>query len=450
MRKLGSLWIVVPLVVLGACDRAKSRSAALEKTLKRLHSEKASERDAALEAVPQFTFTREVAARILRAAAEDYPVEDGKGSPINEALLRQLWKSQHKELLPILEEVYDSLQSKREAREAALRILTEMQSTEARALLLRLLNRPSSVDAELATLFVPYKPSAALAKDLFPGLLEVAPQLRYASAIYNLVLDFSTDGVFKPSAYPEFNRHASERASALLEGRGKVIEAHAGVLDEMDPAPEPNPVTPELREEFFQLEILLDYLGHLDGAVGKDALRKGLDSKSIRLRAFAALSLLSRKEEVPGSVLEGLARNLSGRSILWDGLTKRKLTDRFPAAFRTPKALAEADLVHWLQYPTELGYAPKEIELLAAVRYVESGKAQLLYVFKFRHPHSEEGKWRVGVSGPFVEGAREPQAGGSTFSKFEALDSKTLKEHIRDYLEPDVKYSILESPEAGK
>jgi len=450
MRRVAILLTFGALALLGACGRSKGGSAALEKTLKRLHSEKESERDSALEALESMHATRESELRLLRAAAEDYPVVNGKGSSINEALLRHLWKSENKKLLPVLEEIYDSLHPKPEARESALRILTEMHSSEARALLLRLLQRPSSLDVELTTLFVPYKPSADLAKDLFPGLLEVAPRLRYASGIYNLVLEFATDGVVKPSSYPEFNRHASERTSALLESRGKFISDRAGILDQTEPTPEPSPVTPELQEEFFQLEVLCDYLGHLDGAIGKDALRKAMDSKSIRIRSFAVISLLARKEDVPTLILEGLARNPTGRSILWDGLRKRALADRFPAAFKTPKLLAEADLVHWLEYPTELGYAPKEIELLASVRSIDSGKAQVMYFFKFRHPQSHEGKWLVGVSGPFEEGQRDPQAGGSTFSRFELLESKPLKDHIGDYLDADVKYSILESPEAGK
>jgi hypothetical protein len=110
----------------------------------------------------------------------------------------------------------------------------------------------------------------------------------------------------------------------------------------------------------------------------------------------------------------------------------------FPEEFRTQAALAESNMVNWLMFPTELGRAPDEIELMhVATMDTEDGLVDY-YVFRFRtlelHWGAKDG-WMAGVSGPFLQkDAPSTVAYGDTFSRFDPWDSKKPEEHLEAIL----------------
>jgi hypothetical protein len=100
-------------------------------------------------------------------------------------------------------------------------------------------------------------------------------------------------------------------------------------------------------------------------------------------------------------------------------------------------------MAQWLEFPTELGCSPKDIQTLAVLGLREDGKPVLLYLLKYRHPSLEKGEWVVGIAGTYPEKGPATLMGPSTFSKFHRLDKKSLKDHILDYVEKDVPYRII-------
>jgi hypothetical protein len=89
-------------------------------------------------------------------------------------------------------------------------------------------------------------------------------------------------------------------------------------------------------------------------------------------------------------------------------------------------------MVRWLTYPTELGRPPTQIEHLQTFVIDDDGHPADLFLFKFRTdpPHWSAGDgWMAGVSGPFRHDG-SPATGGMTFSRFEALNSRTVAEHL--------------------
>jgi hypothetical protein len=431
-------------LLLGSQEDAEVASA--RSVLERLASPDEGVQEKAVEDLKGLKAGPRVGALLLRAAARDYPNENGPWlREIHEDLLRPLWDGGRAEWLPVVEEVYDRLEARGEGREYALRILTEMRTEASLGLLHRLLLRPSSRTVDLHLVFVPIKPSAETAKRLFPRLFEAVPNLYEGGPLFNLILDFVRAGHLDLGAHAAFGGTLVERARGVAGRRGEDFIRFARVLDRIDPAPEAGGPPGEVEADFFELEVLADLLGYVKGEGASGALREVLGLRPERLRAYAAASLLARGEGVGAGLLDGLAAGPSGRAVLWEALEGSGELDAFPAKYRSQRRLAEADMVRWLQFPTEFGCAPEELERLAVVRGADGeGAIGIYYFFKFRHPAHDGGKWLVGVAGPYGEKGPARLAGSATFSQFTPLGDKDLNGHIREYLGKDVPYNVLE------
>jgi hypothetical protein len=102
-------------------------------------------------------------------------------------------------------------------------------------------------------------------------------------------------------------------------------------------------------------------------------------------------------------------------------------------------AIAEAEMATWLAYPTELGAAPDEIELLRTVEFESPDGPVDLFVFRFRthQPHwAAEDGWMIGVAGPYLRSLQPTTHGlGYTFSKLDGEDEMPIVDHVNGLLE---------------
>lgn len=100
----------------------------------------------------------------------------------------------------------------------------------------------------------------------------------------------------------------------------------------------------------------------------------------------------------------------------------------------TQAAMAEADMITWLSYGTELGDRPDEIELVRTIELVDADGPSDLFVFRFRTNSPQwaaDRGWMIGVAGPFLR-SRQPtsQGLGFTFSRMEREDGMTIEDHV--------------------
>lgn len=142
-----------------------------------------------------------------------------------------------------------------------------------------------------------------------------------------------------------------------------------------------------------------------------DALAAGRDPSAADLLAFA--------------------KDRRTRRVLYDALSHEKKLNLFPRAFLTWDAIAEADLVTWLNHPNELGSPPDEIELMGKVRAPRADGQYFVFRFRMRPPHwSAKRGWLAGVAGPY-DVTQEPRpVGRNTFSQFDPYDSHTPEQHV--------------------
>jgi hypothetical protein len=180
-----------------------------------------------------------------------------------------------------------------------------------------------------------------------------------------------------------------------------------------------------------EVEYLLDLAAYLEPASAEPPLRRALNLRSARLRTFAVASLLALGFDVDNNILESLGETPADRALLFIVLNGRGLLEAFPERWSHQDLLAEADMVRWLQYPTEMGFAPSDLVLVAKAESDDG----IRYLFRFRDPQFLDGEWYVGRAGPYpAEGPPEMHL-GDAWSEFERFDAASVEEHVATYLQ---------------
>ena len=120
-----------------------------------------------------------------------------------------------------------------------------------------------------------------------------------------------------------------------------------------------------------------------------------------------------------------LAKDPSFRHSLFRILDAYGRKDLFPLKYYTHEKAAESFLVSWLEFPTELGSPPEQIELLKKVTLLDEESLDY-YVFKFRTTvplWAARLNWMLGVSGPYRKATMPYDVPRKVFSRFNAVDN---------------------------
>ena len=175
------------------------------------------------------------------------------------------------------------------------------------------------------------------------------------------------------------------------------------------------------------LEIIADIAKYFANDSLLSLVSKLLELNYNNIRYYAIETLISKKVKFNATVIEQLAKDLKYAELTYSLLQKYNLTNLFPAEYSSPEYLAKSDMVHWLNYPTELGETPNKIELLGELQV----KKDKYYIFKFKSDSDNlsddlKGLWLIGWSSP---------SSGNTFSDFDKLadyEKKNLKKTLKN------------------
>jgi hypothetical protein len=266
---------------------------------------------------------------------------------------------------------------------------------------------------------------------LFPELLRYAKNVKLARDIYRLCLAYCDAGLLSPATLASFSDQLLD-AYRSREPRLRAAQESKGVAWMWDE---------KYVDDRNEGGVILDLMGYFANDDMDRELWNALTFHDPRLQYFAISSLLRRGKLPDSKAINEVAASAEMRNWLYDRLQKHGKLSLFPKRYRTQAALAESDMVQWLSYPTELGRAPDEIELMKVVP-VDTGLRRGIYdyfLFRFRthEPHWAAQKgWLAGVSGPFRR-ADSPTttALGDTFSTFDPWDDKAPEAHVGDHLE---------------
>lgn len=131
---------------------------------------------------------------------------------------------------------------------------------------------------------------------------------------------------------------------------------------------------------------------------------------------------IALNKPVKGTEIIALVQDVSLRYLVYLMLREHNREDLFPSEYYTCEKGAESFLANWLEFPTELGAVPDEIELEKSISIDEL----TYYVFKYRTktPHWAAGNnWMLGVSGPYAAETLPYDIPRRVFSRFNTLES---------------------------
>jgi hypothetical protein len=369
---------------------------------------------------------REDSERLLRAAAQPLPAGKHDFDDPASILVAAAQSNAGSWSIPLILELFSRYPQP--ARREALYLLAGLSELEAALAFMRLLREHRG---SLPRIYPgPLVQSLKHPDVFYPELLDYVDDPKLREMIFNVTLAYCSKGALDTAML-------AARAPAILE---RYLELRSQML----------PLQQEPRigwiwtDEYVFLrgeaEVLLDLLGYIPAsAVKAELLRAVGDWRDPRLKCFAITSAIRQGAEVEGRHVTEVANSAEMRSTFYRLLRELGKESLYPRDLLNQEAFAESDLVNWLTYPTELGRVPDEIQLMAVVSFDTGGpggETYDYYVFRFRtHPPHWAAKddWLAGVSGPFKRSQEPtPDAGGETFSQFEAWDSKSPEEHVGD------------------
>jgi len=149
-----------------------------------------------------------------------------------------------------------------------------------------------------------------------------------------------------------------------------------------------------------------------------------LSEEKYKIIAPLMAKVTSREQTAATEILK-VASNASLRQALFVALGSCKREDLFPPAYLTFEKGAESSLVNWLEFPTELGIAPDEIELLEKVTLRDEGDVHY-YAFRYRMVTTHWARkfgWMIGVAGPYFKDSLPYDIPRRVFSRFNVAET---------------------------
>lgn len=150
-----------------------------------------------------------------------------------------------------------------------------------------------------------------------------------------------------------------------------------------------------------------------------------------RLRAERVRLLLQQLESgqtITDDFILPFAQNILTRRDCFQLLKISNREDLFPQEYFRFEKAAESDLANWLEFPTELGACPNEMEHIKRVTIDFDGQNNFVHyeVFRYRtyEPHwAAKVGWILGVVGPYFDDSSPYDNANSTFSRIGSMDN---------------------------
>jgi hypothetical protein len=181
-----------------------------------------------------------------------------------------------------------------------------------------------------------------------------------------------------------------------------------------------------------RLGVFLDLLGIIPGATMAPCVR-AVQLKDPLCAFFAIVSMLKKNLPPPHEAIQLVADSFQTRVSLYKQLGHLNRGDLFPAHLLTFESFAAASMAEWLLYPSELGYEPTRLDLMAKVSGVGEDKELVMCLWKVG---AEDRSDFAAASGPYDANAPiGPLCGDNTFSNFTEWDSRTPDEHLGEIVE---------------
>ncbi|HXB93745.1 MAG TPA: hypothetical protein VNU70_01260, partial [Puia sp.] len=292
-----------------------------------------------------------------------------------------------------LRDIYERVGDTSTFQNAVFKALAHHKTTAAYQLLGQLMTQDPPVfdnGSDYNYLFRDIGDSLALARTLFPGLLQLASVDDYKANIQSLLADLVDSNYLRAADYEGyFSQIYFDAKIQWKKQEGKDEKK----LQKKEEDGDDNTDT-DGDENGQQLDdyavLLLPFYGR--NQTVPHFFDRLLKSRDPQLRLNTALLLLRHQLPVADSILLALASDDASRSPLFQGLTDIGREDVFPRRFRTQEYIARSLLVS--------GHGS---DSFAAINLVDKQPAQFKekkgMVYFFRYKINKEDDWQMGLSG---------------------------------------------------
>lgn len=332
----------------------------------------------------------------LKPSDKNYLEQKAK---IIQAIGRITDTSNSKQLILYLREIYNRNTDTGSFQNAAILALANNKTKESYSTLKNLLiTNPAIFETavEYNELFLRLRDSLALAKALFPGIMQLASLDDYKIPVTNLLYVLADSGYIKSDDYTDQFatifydaqvqlrkiQSRSERESANANNEesnrifGDIVRPSAGNI---------------FNSRLTNYSVLL--MPFYDKSIPvQKFFDKLLHSADVQVKMTAAMLMIKNNKPVPDSVLMSIASSEKYRVGLLERLEKIKKDTLFPAKYKTKDAIARSLLLNNTQFEKF-----SEIEMTGK-QYVENKDARG-YVYFFKYKLQKKGDWLMGIAG---------------------------------------------------
>jgi hypothetical protein len=157
--------------------------------------------------------------------------------------------------------------------------------------------------------------------------------------------------------------------------------------------------------------------------------------KKLIIEKYSIVKPLIKKiqslEKVTQEEILEMIKDPSLRYAVFKILEAHNKKDLFPDEYYTLEKGAESFLVNWLEFPTEIGFAPDQIQFETIIELAEP-EALGYYVFKFKvdRPQWPTKDWMIGVCGPYQEKSLPYDIPDRIFSRFNVIGSISFQSEV--------------------
>lgn len=399
---------------MGIIDFFKKRDE-IDELFEKLNSSSEETREDAISKLENMQLRVEQGLKVLELAKNNFPSAAYEWQDISARLIDICADKPYMEYINKAETIYDELNPN--AKISVLQFLSTYKNEQAMIAYLKMLEKDYTRLKNLPCGDLLDNPR--FPQILFPQILRFTENKDIASQIYLILLYYFNNDLVDEEVLREYRSGIIQDILSMVDRLFGYTLKTGSIWDD---------------DNYLVLRanagVYFDLAGHIRAPEVTMALKRLMGIKDMRLKMFAAISLLEHECDMPQKDLADIAGSSEVRNWLYDALVKIGRSELYPEEYKNQKCFAESNMVDWLVYPTELGRVPDEIELMNTFE----DEDMEYYLFRFRCGSVEKWKdygWMAGVSGPFDKrNSPTTSAEGNTFSHFERWESKQPKEHF--------------------
>lgn len=264
---------------------------------------------------------------------------------------------QDKSSIDFVKEKYPALAKDPKSQYFLIDLLSDITTKESYQLLRDILSKNPPTEIEDHYLSINWYDSLELSRVLYPDIFKQLENPLLSDAIMNLTDHMLQEEYLSPSDLKAFH------PQLLAIGRKKAEQVLGQPAEEIS---------------FYDVHATLRVMAGAEDAEMNNVLKDFLAANHPGIKMQAALTMISKKMEVPQQVWDSIGANIYYRRDLYDSLVARGQVSLFPARYLRQELMAASDMYNYASDD----YQPDKVELLEEREIDINGIKKRIYIFQ--------------------------------------------------------------------